>query len=1832
MSPRVQIPSLNSYVDFPEGMAPEAMQQAIEANWDSLTQGSLSKSHGAVIAQPTQAEELRAAGELMGVALEIPAAPVVPEKVPAAVREFPTKVTGLINIYSRGQTPIEQATEPIPVAKVEGESIQTAPETSIWKDFKSWFHTPDVSPEKAAIVTGIAKKTGKTPREVLRNYEAETGQVIERGIPTPKAVAEAGMQAGVVAGLATHPAATAVALGTFLGMDELVNYGVSKLQDKTYEFQGGKGIADYLEAEGLSRDAIGLAQFAAEAVLTGGLLKGGRAAAKLGYERFSEIAKGITDKTQKVDFINDVAKEVKDTGASPDEVAMVKTEGTLKPARTMKIYEVKAEDFAEGIQEARILRHEDGAVTVFGGKGIMEYNADFAKDKTDQELLKYSFEPMGFQSAQEKLPPSTQAFSEGKPVTPEVLEEYPGLEALTTTGEGRPEKQIKPKSFQTYVREAGGIDPELWKGAGYSMEDLPLGLRKKGGRAPDELVTEMQGRGILTETPEGVSPADHFAEQVRLFKAKKAVTIDQLDKYADNALLEWEKKHGTEETIARRRELEKSIDEEIAGKTPEERLQFAEESGFLTEEISPEDLAALSPKEQELFNTQGMFNLAAQEAKRGKFVAPEVKPERLFDTEKATVDELYERKKRPSGMADMGGYARGEESPSIVEMPELVEIAKGLGKGLYPSIKKILSVKKALGLFRPQGRGKIELEAGAFKDQETAAKTLAHEIGHWVDYLPEETMARGNILGRIASLKKYTEKLLPEKPGAEGILTDADRVRFREEAKQQLKAERPDHDIVEEITREVPIYEQVGITKDMIMGIMQGRTEREKYPDLYKWLAQQTADVKKEIVKKAIKDIIDERLSQFGARVQVGVETITERITRLRNTKPPTKSEIEERLAKLWKDEIKRRKLYEEEIIISELKDLAQQWKPFDESMDKGFTAYRYSSKELYADAISVLMNNPEKLKTIAPTFHKAFFNYMENKPEVMDIYNTILERQRDMRTVLETRDQNIEAMFDKGETARLEAAREQNRFSLRDAVDALNREMNDVNYKVIQKVNALEKRGITMPPEDNPKYWVEELPYVASEVSAYIRSINNDILKPAKTDGITQRDISKYLYFRRVLTERSEMANPLGHTPKTATDALAMMKGQLGAEGYAKVEQYAKRFWEIRQDVVKKLEESGMLSDELMAKIKDNENYVTFDVQKFMDNTYGKGATGRIYKQIGTLNEINDPLTATVMKDAALFRAAHRNVTADKISTMMRDYFPDEFAVADKKFNGKALVPTGPKDPRMGLVTYMKKGKVEGFYVPKDMAETLDRDPYQAGVLINLVQAISRPLKEIFVSKNPFWMLWNIQRDIRAMATNLPEASLLKALKYEAKAIPDAYRDVFKNISTADVEQMYRNRELIVGRTYGGKQLTADAELDRLLMSFGEKPVEYKHKVVDVLAKLWDALDKPGQFSERLTKIAGHKLLAEAGTRDPKELADVVRTRVGSPDFKRAGHLVQLYNNIWLFSNAGKEGMKASWQSYQEDKAAFMWKMMKYDVMPKVAQYAAGLGLFGVGVKKLMDNIPDHDKKNYLTIPLGSTENGKTVYMVIPQDFSGQTVTGMLWSMANAGKNKDMGQLFDYMSGQIPYSGLNPLLGVIMDVAQYLSGKNPYDSFRGKPAIPDQKFEAGGKWAARAMAKYVANQLGSASILYRFNNDGLDKVKGELEEAIGIPVVGRAIERFIRVSNGGTVEQLKEIAQEVRKVRAGENLTVQDKIIDHINETKTPSIKDAVGLYELLVKSGTIKRMDRSTFEQHYKDLLIFRYNSPYATAIATARSKEEKIAIVQKAIQNKAFTQGGN
>jgi hypothetical protein len=82
-----------------------------------------------------------------------------------------------------------------------------------------------------------------------------------------------------------------------------------------------------------------------------------------------------------------------------------------------------------------------------------------------------------------------------------------------------------------------------------------------------------------------------------------------------------------------------------------------------------------------------------------------------------------------------------------VQLPELVQLAREL-MGQVPGVKRSADW---YGVFYP-AKGKIDINPITAKDPFKIAKTVAHEIGHLIDWLDAKKIDRGNLIARVRSI------------------------------------------------------------------------------------------------------------------------------------------------------------------------------------------------------------------------------------------------------------------------------------------------------------------------------------------------------------------------------------------------------------------------------------------------------------------------------------------------------------------------------------------------------------------------------------------------------------------------------------------------------------------------------------------------------------------------------------------------------------------------------------------------------------------------------------------------------------------------------------------------------------------------------------------------------------------------------------------------------------------------------------------------------------------------------------------------------------------------
>ena len=132
-----------------------------------------------------------------------------------------------------------------------------------------------------------------------------------------------------------------------------------------------------------------------------------------------------------------------------------------------------------------------------------------------------------------------------------------------------------------------------------------------------------------------------------------------------------------------------------------------------------------------------------------------------------------------------------EPEEFLVDMPELVEVVDMLDKGNYPQVKKALG--NALGRFRGKGESKnISLRADLAQNDRLSRKVLSHELLHWIDYIPQNTLKRGNILGHVSSMVKYFKHAVDKVPTENTqVITNEVRSELKRQAMSNIRGQKP---------------------------------------------------------------------------------------------------------------------------------------------------------------------------------------------------------------------------------------------------------------------------------------------------------------------------------------------------------------------------------------------------------------------------------------------------------------------------------------------------------------------------------------------------------------------------------------------------------------------------------------------------------------------------------------------------------------------------------------------------------------------------------------------------------------------------------------------------------------------------------------------------------------------------------------------------------------------------------------------------------------------------------------------------------------------------------
>jgi hypothetical protein len=840
---------------------------------------------------------------------------------------------------------------------------------------------------------------------------------------------------------------------------------------------------------------------------------------------------------------------------------------------------------------------------------------------------------------------------------------------------------------------------------------------------------------------------------------------------------------------------------------------------------------------------------------------------------------------------------------------------------------------------------------------------------------------------------------------------------------------------------------------------------------------------------------------------------------------------------------------------------------------------YYRKPAEMFADAFSVLMNNPQAVAKKAPKFYKAFFDHLESRPSVQKLYNEI---QEDIRSgsIYRDRVKRLHEAFEKTDDEVFAAETQGQKLTRQERRDLLSYRFDRVFGPVYSR---LRRSDVSADARGRIESTLENYLYRATGHEYYMGRVNQEVVRPLLDAGLTWEDLSEYMFHQRVINERFDMANPLGFTPKSSQQRLDEMKSTAGPQGWAALETSHLNLWAIRKEtVLKMLSDSGLVTPDLLKKIENNLFYSTFavnqrgateegSIEDMLSRTYGTNVGARIFRQIGTLQKIQDPAAATVKKDLSLMDAARKNAAKVDVVDFLRQYFPNEITAAKKRWTGMRNEIVMREGDRAATLVVMRSGEAEGWYVPRVFAEAFrSGNSVENAALMRLISAPNRAIKNFYTQLNyGFWPVAFV-RDVMAFKGKMPRVSNApfgspQFWRYFRAAYRDSKSSVFGTPTAGALESLAKQDWITVANPMANAE--GDRSVDRLLARYWQDPGKIKADApaIDRVARTFQKWMEAGQVLERTVKRAG-RIYLDRNFQDMPEWRKqyIIHNYSGSPNFLQKGSWNAGMDFFALFYNPWKESLRSTGTRFAESPGTMTWNTAKYAVVPKILMFLASSGAlipllkasfgddgeeFGKEIQEMYSYVPEYDKTNYTVVPLGWADKdaGKVLYLRLPLAEEFRLPSGLAWKALN--REVDPSGLASYAGGQLP--GGSPLLEVSTAWMQFMGGRNPYDWFRGRNLLSDDVAAARDRRGVQALAKYTWNSFGGG-LITRFDvaDFGKDPNETGKEKFLQLPVISNALGRWLKISNRGRADTLRrKVSEPLRREQARSRLNAREAL-----------------------------------------------------------------------------------
>jgi len=620
--------------------------------------------------------------------------------------------------------------------------------------------------------------------------------------------------------------------------------------------------------------------------------------------------------------------------------------------------------------------------------------------------------------------------------------------------------------------------------------------------------------------------------------------------------------------------------------------------------------------------------------------------------------------------------------------------------------------------------------------------------------------------------------------------------------------------------------------------------------------------------------------------------------------------------------------------------------------------AGKKTAGEAFSEFVRFYVTEPTKARLEAPKFYKYFENTLESFPEVRD---ALLSARGDYERWLQ-----MPATAKVSSQISLEEEKLGVGERMSGGIHKFLTDVSDDLHPLKQFMDVARKEGMQFNIEEDPYVWARLLRGNMSKANLFLDSgtfgkkfwkvVGNKVVPDFKGKGLTQilkpisqpgkwQDFNAYLVSRRAI-ELGKRNIATGILEQDAKIAIRELESK-----YPDFPKVAQELYGYQRDLLKYVQEMGLISEDLFNKLAKYEYYVPF--HRVIEGLQAKGFMGKKLASIasplkrirGSEREIVNPLESVIKNTHTLISAADRNqvgilmanladknpelaklfekiptpmsrvaqVTADDLGIKLEGLTVEE---TEKVFN----IFRPSMFSENNIVTVLVDGQKQHFMVDPDLYKgLLALDTESVGMIAKMLSYPAKWLRAGATLSPDFALARNPIRDVMTAFCYskygfIPPIDFIKGLASLLRKDSDY---LLYRASGADHAMM-----VSLDRTYLRKSFAEIVE--------GKKFTQYVKNPMEALRAV-------SEWTEKSTRLGEFKL----GLKQAKEpFAPSIASREVSLDFSEIGAKTRALNNMIAFFNANIRGWARMGMAFKEAPLRTSLKVFTGITLPSILLY----------------------------------------------------------------------------------------------------------------------------------------------------------------------------------------------------------------------------------------------------------------------------------------------------